>query len=84
MQAQLDSHRYQRFALRAFCWRNRDQSGSNDEGPVMSDKSPRQTMSKKVGKSLKETRVAKDAKAVLRAASTEASIHDKLPHGKKR
>jgi hypothetical protein len=50
----------------------------------MSDKSPRQTMSKKVGKSLKETRVAKDAKAVLRAASTEASIHDKLPHGKKR
>jgi hypothetical protein len=50
----------------------------------MSDKSPRQTMSKKSGKSLKEKHVAKHAKAALRAASTEASLHDKLLHGKKR
>ena len=50
----------------------------------MSDKSSRETMSKTSGKSLKEKRAAKHAKTALRAASTEASLHDKLLHGKKR
>jgi hypothetical protein len=43
----------------------------------MADKSPRQHMSKKAGKSLKEKRAEKHAKA----ASTKAEI---IPHGKKR
>src|ERR1700758_4318421 len=43
-----------------------------DEGPPMSDKSPRQTMSKKSGKSLKEKRADKHVKAARRAAATEA------------
>ncbi|HUB57511.1 MAG TPA: hypothetical protein VMB04_20395 [Mycobacterium sp.] len=43
----------------------------------MSDKSPRQTMSKKSGKSLKEKRADKQAKAASRAASTDALFHDK-------
>lgn len=47
------------------------------KGPVMSDKSPRQTMSKKSGKSLKEKRADKHAKASRRAASTDALFHDK-------
>ena len=47
------------------------------KGPVMSDKSPRQTMTKKTGKSLKEKRAAKHAKAATRASSTEALLHDK-------
>lgn len=47
------------------------------KGPVMSDKSPRQTMSKKSGKSLKEKRADKQAKEARRAASTEAVLHDK-------
>lgn len=41
-------------------------------------------MSKKSGKSLKEKRAAKHAKAALRAAFSEASLHDRLLHGKKR
>jgi hypothetical protein len=41
------------------------------KGPVMSDKSPRQSMTKKSGKSLKEKRAAKRAKAA-RNATTEA------------
>jgi hypothetical protein len=40
--------------------------------PVMSDKSPRQTMTKKPGKSLKEKRAAKRAKAARNATTTEA------------
>jgi hypothetical protein len=40
----------------------------------MSDKSPRQTMTKKSGKSLKEKRAAKHAKADNTSA-TEAAIH---------
>ena len=36
------------------------------KGPAMSDKSPRQTMTKKSGKSLKEKRAAKHAKAAAR------------------
>jgi hypothetical protein len=43
----------------------------------MSDKSPRQTMSKKSGKSLKEKRADKHAKADRRTASTDALFHDK-------
>lgn len=42
----------------------------------MSDKSPRQTMSKKSGKSLKQKRADKHAKAALQAAAIEALLHD--------
>ena len=42
----------------------------------MADKSPRQRMTKKSGKSLKEKRAAKHAKAT-RASATEALLHDK-------
>lgn len=42
----------------------------------MSDKSPRQTMTKKSGKSLKEKRAAKNSKADNMSA-TEAAIHPK-------
>lgn len=47
------------------------------KGPAMSDKSPRQSMSKKAGKSLKEKRAAKHAKTAAKASSTEALLHDK-------
>jgi hypothetical protein len=47
------------------------------KGAVMSDKSPRQTMTKKSGKSLKEKRADKQAKAARRAGSTDSLIHDK-------
>ncbi len=43
----------------------------------MTDKSPRQTMTKKSGKSLKEKRAAKHAKVAARASLTEALFHDK-------
>ncbi len=43
----------------------------------MSDKSPRQTMTKKSGKSLKEKRADKQAKVARRTASTDALFHDK-------
>jgi hypothetical protein len=42
----------------------------------MSDKSPRQTMTKKSGKSLKEKRAAKHAKAD-QAASIDTTLHPK-------
>jgi hypothetical protein len=42
----------------------------------MSDKSPRQAMTKKSGKSLKEKRAAKHAKAD-QASSTDAALHPK-------
>jgi hypothetical protein len=42
----------------------------------MSDKSPRQTMSKESGKSLKEKRADKHVKAARRAAATEALLRD--------
>jgi hypothetical protein len=42
----------------------------------MSDKSPRQTLTKKSGKSLKEKRAAKHAKAA-HASSTEALLNVK-------
>lgn len=47
------------------------------KGPAMTDKSPRQTMSKKSGKSLKDKRADKRVKATRQAASTEAVVHDK-------
>lgn len=44
----------------------------------MSDKSPRQTMSKKSGKSLKDKRADKRDKAARDAvSSTEAALHNK-------
>jgi hypothetical protein len=42
----------------------------------MSDKSPRQTMTKKSGKSLKEKRAAKSAKAD-QSANIETTLHPK-------
>ncbi|MGP4058986.1 hypothetical protein ACTWP6_29965 [Mycobacterium sp. 4D054] len=41
----------------------------------MSDKSPRQTMSKKSGKSLKEKRADKNAKSAAKTAAA-ATVHD--------
>jgi hypothetical protein len=56
---------------------NRDQPGPTIKGPAVTDKSPRQTMTKKSGKSLKEKRAAKHAKVAARASLTEALFHDK-------
>jgi hypothetical protein len=47
------------------------------KGSVMSDKSPRQAMAKKSGKSLKEKRAVKNAKAAAKASSAEVLFHDK-------
>jgi integrase len=47
-----------------------------NRGVAVSDKSPRQTMTKKSGKSLKEKRAAKHAKA-KHASSTEALLNVK-------
>ena len=41
------------------------------EGPLMSDKSPRQAMTKKSGKSLKEKRVAKNAKSAAKTSAAD-------------
>jgi hypothetical protein len=46
------------------------------KGPAMSDKSPRQTMSKKSGKSLKEKRADKHVKSARRTAATEVLLRD--------
>ncbi len=43
----------------------------------MSDKSPRQAMSKKSGKSLKEKRAAKQAKVAAKHSAVEALIDHK-------
>ena len=43
----------------------------------MSDKSPRQTMSKKSGKSLKEKRAVKHAKSAAKESAAHALFHDK-------
>ncbi|BCO41888.1 hypothetical protein MINTM001_30270 [Mycobacterium paraintracellulare] len=48
---------------RGVCSLNRDLSGPQIKKAAMSDKSPRQTMGKKSGKSLKEKRAAKRGKA---------------------
>jgi hypothetical protein len=47
-----------------------------NEGATMSDKSPRQTMKKKSGKSLKEKRADKRTKAE-HSSTTEAALHFK-------
>ncbi|BBY17763.1 hypothetical protein MLIT_33550 [Mycolicibacterium litorale] len=56
---------------------DRDHSGPQFKGPTMSDKSPRQTMSKKSGKSLKEKRVDKHAKASAKLSSADALLNAK-------
>jgi hypothetical protein len=43
----------------------------------MSDKSPRQTMSKKSGKSLKEKRAAKHAKSEAKLSAVESIVDRK-------
>ncbi|WP_164478571.1 hypothetical protein [Mycolicibacterium stellerae] len=43
----------------------------------MSDKSPRQAMSKKSGKSLKEKRAAKNEKSAAKDSAAQALFHDK-------
>ncbi|CAA0138131.1 Uncharacterised protein [Mycolicibacterium vanbaalenii] len=43
----------------------------------MSDKSPRQGMSKKSGKSLKEKRAAKHAKSADKSSIVETAVHNK-------
>jgi hypothetical protein len=47
------------------------------EGPAMSDKSPRQALSKKSGKSLKEKRADKHAKVAAKLAAAEAVVDHK-------
>jgi hypothetical protein len=47
------------------------------KGPAMSDKSPRQTMTKKSGKSLKEKRAVKRGKAAVKLSSTETLFDHK-------
>ena len=51
-------------------------TGPHIKKAAMSDKSPRQTMTKKSGKSLKEKRAAKNAKAA-HISQTEALLHTK-------
>jgi hypothetical protein len=47
------------------------------KGLAMSDKSPRQTMTKKSGKSLKEKRAVKRDKAAVKLSSTETLFDHK-------
>jgi hypothetical protein len=56
---------------------HRDHPGPQNKGPTMSDKSPRQAMTKKSGKSLKEKRAAKHDKAARAASSAEALFDNK-------
>ncbi|BBX04587.1 hypothetical protein MMOR_55230 [Mycolicibacterium moriokaense] len=56
---------------------DRDHPGPTIEGPSVSDKSPRQSMTKKSGKSLKEKRADKHAKSAAKASAAEALFHDK-------
>jgi len=49
------------------------------KGAAMSDKSPRQTMSRKSGKSLKEKRAAKRVKAATKLSVTEKLFDHKKP-----
>lgn len=65
----------------SWMWRTVEASGPFRfpiEGPMMSDKSPRKSMSKKSGKSLKEKRADKKAK------SSEHTIIETAFHAKKR
>ena len=47
------------------------------KGPAMSDRSPRQGMSKKSGKSLKEKRADKNAKAAGKSSAIEDVVSNK-------
>jgi hypothetical protein len=49
---------------------------SHIKGTLMTDKSPRQSMSKKSGKSIKEKRAAKKVKSE-QTSSTDAVFHNK-------
>ena len=65
----------------SWMWRTVEASGPFRfpiEGPMMSDKSPRKSMSKKAGKSLKEKRADKKAKA------SEHTVIETAFHAKKR
>jgi hypothetical protein len=53
--------------------------GPQSEGVAMSDKSPRQTMTKKSGKSLKEKRADKRSK-VVEGSQAESLLHSKKKH----
>jgi hypothetical protein len=67
--------------LASWMWRTVEASGPFRfpiEGPMMSDKSPRKSMSKKSGKSLKEKRADKKAK------SSEHTVIETAFHAKKR
>jgi len=63
----------------AYCRAHGPIAGSAEER-TMTDKSPRHTLSKKSGKSLKEKRTEKKAKAATAATSSM----DQLTHSKKR
>lgn len=47
------------------------------KGLTMSDKSPRQAMTKKSGKSLKEKRAVKHAKSAAKTSAVESAVWDK-------
>ena len=64
----------------AYAPEERDPPGPLIKEPVMSDKSPRHSLSKKSGKSIKEKRADKKAKA---DGSSTSGIETTL-HGKKR
>jgi hypothetical protein len=51
----------------------------DQKGLAMSDKSPRQTMSKKSGKSLKEKRAAKNAKSEAKLSAAQ-TLFDRKAH----
>ena len=53
------------------------QAPTTIKGPAMSDKSPRQGMSKKSGKSLKEKRAAKHEKAASKASAMDSIMDNK-------
>lgn len=48
-----------------------------NKGLTMSDKSPRQAMTKKSGKSLKEKRAVKHAKSAAKTSAVESAVWDK-------
>jgi hypothetical protein len=62
---------------RSVCSVHRDQSGLAIEGPTVADKSPRQSMAKKSGQSLKQKRADKRAKTDNSGSLTEVIQHKK-------
>ena len=63
--------------LKAYSQGNGTDQAPMIKGPAMSDKSPRQTMTKKSGKSLKEKRAAKQAKTAAKLSTAEAIFDHK-------